>query len=152
MSVGQQAETGRMNAAAYAGLGDSARAIDEAQRARQLDPRHPLTHRLLANAYLAGQDRERAAVALMVGAMLTDDPGVGRALVDLYRVHYRDGCAVTSSPSGFALNPGCPIVRDHVCAATTFAIALHLQAGRRAEADGVRQTATARWGCDIATP
>ena len=68
MSVGQQADTRRLNAAAYAGLGESARAVDEAQRARQLDPLHPRAHRLLANAYISGGDGEQAAIALMVGA------------------------------------------------------------------------------------
>lgn len=152
ISVGQQADARRMNAAAYAGLGESARAVDEAQRARQLDPLHPRAHRLLANAYISDGDREQAAIALMVGAMLTDDPGDGRALIDLYRVHYSGGCAVTSTPTGLVLNPACPMVRDHVCAASPFAIALHLQVGRSAQADVVRRTAITQWRCDIATP
>jgi tetratricopeptide (TPR) repeat protein len=152
ISVGQQADVRRMNAAACAGLGDSARAIEEAQRARQLDPLHPRAHRLLANAYIAGGKRDQAAIALMVGAMLTDDPGDGRALIDLYRSHFSGECVVSSTPAGFVLNPACPMVRDHVCAASPSAIALHLQLGRAAQADDVRRTAITQWGCDFATP
>jgi protein O-mannosyl-transferase len=152
ISIGQQADTRRMNAAAYTGLGESARAIDEAQRARQLDPLHPRAHRLLASAYISGGDREQAAIALMVGAMLTSDPGDGRALIDVYRVHYSGGCALSSTPTGLVLNPACPTVREHVCAASPPVIALHLQIGRPAQAEVVRRTAMTQWRCDIATP
>jgi hypothetical protein len=152
ISVGQQADTRRMTSAAYVGLGDSARAVDEAQRARQLDPLHPRVHRLLADAYIAGGHRDQAAVALMVGAMLTDNPGDGRALIDLYRVHHSDSCALSSTPTGLVLNPACPMVRDHVCVASPSAIAILSQMGRPAQADVVRRAAITQWRCDIATP
>ena len=90
-------------------------------------------------------------MALMVGAMLTGDPGDGRALIDLYRARFSDRCALTSTPTGLVLNPACPLVREHVCAAAPSVIALHLQLGRPAQADDVRRTAVTEWRCDIAT-
>lgn len=150
MSVGQQAAVRRMSAAAYAGLGDSARAADEARRARQLDPRHPLTHRLLANAYLSAGDREQAALALMVGGLMTGDREVQRALTTVYRTHYGDSCALSTTPSGVVVNPACEIVRDHMCASSVSAIALYLQADQQTQADALRQTARMQWGCPIA--
>lgn len=152
ISVGQQAETRRMSAAAYGGLGDSTRALDEAQRARQLDPLHPRVHRLLASAYVDVGDREQAAITLMAGAMVTGDPADGRSVVELYQALYSGGCAVSVAPAGLVLNPRCPMVRDHVCKASPAAVALLMQVGRRTQADAVRRTAVTEWRCDEAMP
>ena len=144
----QQADARRLNAAAYLGLGDSARAVDEAEHARQLDPLQPLAHRLLADAYLAGRHGEQAAIALMVGSMLTADAGFRLELLDLYRVGFGGGgCALTDTAAGVVLNPACPMVRDHLCAASAASIALNLRIGRRTEADVLRQTAAMQLRC-----
>jgi hypothetical protein len=147
-SVAPEADAQRLLAAALLGLDDTARALDAATRARQLDPLTPLAYRLGADALLGQRRPDEAAVTLMVGSIVTDDAGLGQALMGLYRSGFdQQGCAVTSSPQGPMLNPSCPIVRAHFCAASAQAIELNLRLGRPDRADRGRAFAAQEFGC-----
>ena len=147
-SVAPEADAQRLLAAAYLGLDDTARALDAAARARQLDPLTPLVYRLSADALLGQRRPDEAAVTLMVGSIVTDDAGLGQALMGLYRSGFdQQGCAVTSSPQGPMLNPACPIVRAHFCVASAQAVELNRQLGRPDRAERARMFAAQEFGC-----
>jgi hypothetical protein len=56
------------------------------------------------------------------------------------------GCAVAATRDGPALNPACPTVRRHLCAASADAIPLQIGAGNRDDAERLRTSAT-ELGC-----
>ena len=147
-NVAQEADVNRLLAAAYVGIHDAPSALSAATRARDLDPLVPLPYRLAATAQLAQQDPDAAAVTLMIGSMVTGDRGLTQALLGLYAAGLdEDGCAATASAEGPALNPGCPVVRRHMCAAAPEAALLDSQLGRFTEAERVTSTARTIAGC-----
>jgi len=147
-SVAPEADANRLLAAAYLGLDDTTRALEAATRARQLDPLAPLAYRLAADTLLGRRRPDEAAVTLMVGSIVTDDGGLGQALMGLYRSGFdQQGCAVVSSPQGAMLNPSCPIVRAHFCAASAEAVEVNLRLGRRDRAERARTFAAQEFGC-----
>ncbi len=136
-----EADLNRLLAAAYLGVHDATRALEAANRARDLDPLAPLCYRIAATARLAQQEPDAAAVSLMVGAMVTGDRGLTQALLGLYAAGLDDDrCATTGTSSGPALNIGCAIVQRHMCAAGPEAARLDRQLGRFTEADRVQAT------------
>ena len=144
----QQSDAERLIAAAHLKLGEPAAAADAGRHARQLDPVNPIGHRVLADALLAAGRRDDAAVALMVGSMVTSDARFRADLIDLYRAAPdRGGCAIATTANGAVLDPACPAVRSHLCAASAESVALNLRAGRRAEAEQLRSVAEKQLGC-----
>jgi hypothetical protein len=55
-----------------------------------------------------------AAVTLMLGQFATGDLAFRSRLLDLYR---GIDCALVPGPAGPAINPQCPAVHRHLCAA-----------------------------------
>jgi hypothetical protein len=147
-SVAPEADANRLLAACYLGVDDPGRALDAAARARELGPLHPLAYRLAADALLGLRRADDAAVALMVGSIVTGDPGLGQAVTGLYRSGFdREGCAVVSTPQGPALNPSCPIVRRHLCLASAEAADVNTRLGRLDRAASARAFAAGEAGC-----
>ena len=140
--AGARADINRMVSSAYAKLGDPGRAVD-------LDPENPEAWRLYANALAASSRTQDAMVALMEGVILTVDPGLRQAVVDLYRRGLDPhGCALLPGQDGRpALNPGCDTVRAHLCAAAAAAIALREKSNRPELAGQLRATAQRDFGC-----
>lgn len=68
----------------------------------------------LASDYLALGRLDDAAVTLVAGQLSTGDFSFRNRLLDLYG---GIPCALTAGPSGPAINPGCPDVHRHLCAA-----------------------------------
>jgi tetratricopeptide (TPR) repeat protein len=121
-------------------LGQNARALEAATRARALAPDNPEPHREIVGI-LVDADREHdAVVALIEGVLLTKDAGLRQTLANLYR----GGCAFT--PSG-DLNPSCPAVHADLCTAVAQAAALRVQTNRPDLAAQLRRTAVAGFGC-----
>jgi hypothetical protein len=80
----------------------------------------------------------------MVGSLVTADVDLGRDLMGLYRNGLdAQGCAVTGEGAGAALNPTCPIVQAHVCAATAEAVTTNLALARHEQAQRLREAARA---------
>ncbi len=142
------ADTYRLLAAAHLGLDESQQALDAATRARALDPLHPLAYRLAAGALLAGDRADEAAITLMVGIVVTADDGLTKELLGLYHDGLDEqGCAVMATANGPVLNPGCPIVHRHLCAASAESVQVNLQLGRRDQAERLKQTAISQLHC-----
>jgi protein O-mannosyl-transferase len=79
----------------------------------------------LADDYLALGRRDDAAITLMAGQLSTGNLIFRNRLLELYR---GDGCALMPGPNGPAINPQCPAVHRHLCAALS-------RAGTTAESD-----------------
>jgi hypothetical protein len=140
--AGARASVNRMIASAFARLGDASRGIE-------LDPESADAWRAYAASLAqAGKGRE-AVVALMEGVMLTVDPGLRQAVVDLYRTGLDPhGCALLPGQDGRpALNPGCDTVRAHLCAAADAAIAVREKSGRGELAEMLRKSKVRDFGC-----
>jgi protein O-mannosyl-transferase len=69
---------------------------------------------VLADDYRALGRRDDAAITLMVGQLATGDQTFRNRLLDLYR---GVECALMAGPNGPAINPQCPVVHEHLCAA-----------------------------------
>ncbi|HZT75236.1 MAG TPA: hypothetical protein VFA27_01165 [Vicinamibacterales bacterium] len=143
-----EADIDRLLAAAYLGVHDAEHAIAAATRARDLQPLAPLPYRQIATAQLAREEADAAAVTLMVGSMVTADPGLTQALLGLYAAGVDEGrCAAASGPSGPTLNTNCEVVQRHLCAAAPEAARLDRQLGRFTEAERVESTARTLGRC-----
>jgi hypothetical protein len=143
-----KADVNRLLGSAYLGVHDAEHAIETASRARDLDPLAPLPYRQIATAQLARQEPDAAAVALMVGSMVTADRGLTQALLGLYAAGLDEReCAATAGPSGPTLNTSCDVVQRHLCAAAPEAARLDRQIGRFTEAERVESTARTMAAC-----
>jgi len=99
-------------------IGDADGAAGAAESARSLDPGNPQSYLQLAVVHSAAGRLDDAAVALIEGAFITSDNQLRQALVELYqRAMDPRSCALNPGPNGPAINPGCPVVHEHVCAA-----------------------------------
>jgi tetratricopeptide (TPR) repeat protein len=122
-STAPAADAHRLLAAAYLGLHQPQRALDEAQAALALSPTHALPYRQIAAASLDLGRPDEAVIALMTGLVATGDPGFNRDVSGLYRAGLdAEGCAVKGTASEPLLDPSCPIVRRHLCAGYARAI------------------------------
>ena len=144
-----RADVNRMISATYLQIGDPTQALATSARAIDIDPENPEAYRQYAQSLAAAGRTEQAMITLMEGVMLTVDPGLRQAVVDLYRAGLDPhGCALLPGQDGRpALNPACDTVRAHLCAATTAAIAVREKAGRRDLAEQLRATGTTSFGC-----
>jgi protein O-mannosyl-transferase len=147
------ADANRLLSAAYVRVKDAHNAIDAAARARALEPSSLPGHQQLTSALLTAERYDDAAVALMVGALITNRAELRQQLIAIYRQGVDPlGCAVApagnSAPGAAvaALDPGCPTVRRHLCAASAVAIELQTNAGRNDDAQRLR-TAANDLGC-----
>ena len=85
-STAPAADVYRLLAAASLGLDRPDEAATAAARARLLEPANALGYRLQAAALVGRNRAPEAAIALMVGSMVTADPGLNEALINPYRV------------------------------------------------------------------
>jgi tetratricopeptide (TPR) repeat protein len=105
-------------ALAYLRLGDPQHAIDAAMHARALKPEQPEASLVLAQIYATQNRREDAALALMEGLFLTDNPRFLGPLDSIYRSGLdTEGCAITRTADGPILNKSCRFVHTEECKA-----------------------------------
>ena len=135
-------DVNRMISGAYLQAGDTS-------KAETIDPENPDVWARRAKSLVAAGKHEEAIVTLMEGVMLTVDPQLRQAVVDLYRAGLDPhGCALLPGQDGRpALNPACDTVHAHLCKASTAAIELREKAGRKDLADQLRDTAAKSFGC-----
>lgn len=142
------ADANRLLSAVYVRLRSADSAIATAARARELEPDNVVGYRQAAAAYLSGSRNDEAATVLMTGSMITGDQSLRDELVDLYRRGLDPlGCAVVTTPNGPAINPVCDTVKRHACAAAAEAVQIHTRAGRRDEAQRLRDGAARQFHC-----
>ena len=117
---------------------------------RRLSPASPAAHLGMARAEL-GLDRPgEAAVSLLRVVAL--DPGnaeAWRLLLDVYAGLDPGGCAIAVSGGQPRLDPGCPLVHDHLCAAYEGLAALHREAGQAEIARRLEARAVGDHGCPV---
>ncbi|MEN6600778.1 MAG: hypothetical protein ABFD86_00070, partial [Bryobacteraceae bacterium] len=139
----------RLLAAAHLRLNENEQSLKNALYARELAPGDAESYKQLAFSYWGVHDSEQAAITLMEGTMLTSDPSLKDAVIDLYRGGLdTEGCAVVNRARVLSLNPICPMVRRHLCAAAANAIRRHIQTGHPDQAESLKLTATGQFGCD----
>jgi len=110
----------RTLASAYLHLGRAPEALAAAIQAQAIDPANTGVYEEIADADLAQERGEAAAVALAQGMFASDDHN--KLLAELLKLYQSGvdskGCAVVSGPHGPTLNPYCEIVRRDLCEAT----------------------------------
>jgi len=109
----------RTLASAYLHLGRAPEALAAAIQAQTIDPANTGVYEEIADADLAQQRGEDAAVALVEGMVATGDHNLLTELLNLYRSGVDShGCAVVPGRNGPTLNPSCEIVHRDFCEAT----------------------------------
>jgi protein O-mannosyl-transferase len=141
-------ETGRLLSVVYERLGNNEKAMNLAIQARQLEPLNPDMYRQLADVFLAGDQTDDAALALMEGMIVTQDMEVRKELLSLYRNGFDSkSCALMEGPNGPAINPSCPMVHEHLCAIAADSIKVRLATGRRDIAEQLKRSFLGDYGC-----
>jgi hypothetical protein len=87
-------------------------------------------------------------MTLLVGSIVSGDRGLGQQAMSLY-ANGADpqGCAVIGSGAAAALNPQCPTVARHSCAASAAAYQTLTRAGLASRGEQVRSAALSQVGC-----
>jgi protein O-mannosyl-transferase len=148
VAAASEPEAYRLMSVAYVQIGDHARALDAAIEARALRPFNPEVYRQLAAVFLESGRGDDAAVALMEGMLVTEDPGLRQELIDLYRTGLEPGnCAIMPGPQGSAINSKCEMVRRQICAASVDAIRVRIEAGQQELAESQRTMLAREYGC-----
>jgi hypothetical protein len=144
----ERADGERMLSAALLQLDDGAGAVDASRLALEREPFNAANYRVAAAALIQARRFDEAAVALTVGVMVTGNSELRAASLDLYRGGLdTQGCAVSLKAGAPVLNPECPIVRRHICAAGVEAIRIQRAAGRPALAEAIQQSVMVDLGC-----
>jgi len=87
-------------------------------------------------------------MTLLLGGIVSGDRGLGEKAIALYRSGVdQDGCAVSGSGRTAALNPQCPIVRRHSCAASAAAYQIFARLGQSQRAEQLRAAAIDGLSC-----
>ena len=108
----------RLLAKAFLGMEQPLRAIAPATEALSIDAMNVEAWPLLANALLGAARPDDAAITMAQGMLVTGSQALRADLVNFYRSELEPGsCALVAGPNGPAINPNCPVVRRHLCAA-----------------------------------
>ena len=119
------ADIDRMVGEAHLRAGNPEGALTASRRAAQSAAENPEAWRQLADALATTGRTDDATVALLEGILFTTDAGLRMRVVELYRQDAGGPCALLAGQNGVpAINPACPQVKAHLCAATTQAIQL----------------------------
>jgi protein O-mannosyl-transferase len=133
---------------AYAESGDATHAADAASHAGQLNPLDPQLYRQMADIASSEGRLDDAAIALVEGAFITSDKSFRQALLELYRTALDPkSCALISTPSGPVINPACPIVHKHVCAASDAVVRTLIAAQQQDLAQTRKKMFIDQFGC-----
>jgi tetratricopeptide (TPR) repeat protein len=137
----------------YANLGWTYLRLENPQQAleaflyqRRLTQGKPETYRGLAGAYLDLGRTEEAVISLLEARITGDSNQVVGYILGLYDKMDPGGCATVILQSQRALNPDCPIVRRHLCAAMLDLMKGHLEARQYHLAEEAKETARRVYG------
>jgi hypothetical protein len=104
----------------------------------------------LAEIYATSNRMDDAFISLAEGEFVTADAGLMDAWVDLYRrAAGPASCALQPGPDGPALNPPCPIVHAHVCAASAYVVKTLAAAGQQDVALARKRMFTEHFHCHV---
>jgi protein O-mannosyl-transferase len=96
-------------------LGRTGEAIEALRYGRELDPRTPAAHELLADAYIAEGERHRAVVTRLGQALLLG--GTAEGMDQLAKAYGEGSCAIERGNGFVQLNESCPQLKEDLCAA-----------------------------------
>ncbi len=140
-----------MLSVAYLRLSDADRAVDAAEQALRLHPRNPAAYQQIANVFLLKNRKEDAARALTEGMLLTSDPALTGAVLEIYKnAADSNGCALVQRPGGAIISPQCEPLRKAICAISPEIIQSRLQSGRSDLAEQQRRSFVEDYGCSAA--
>ena len=112
------AEGYRTLASAYLHLEQAPQALAAASEAQRIDPSNSGVYEEIADAYLAEERGEDAAIALAEGLLAAGNQDLLNELLKLYQSGLDSkGCAMMAGPHGPTLNPHCEIVIRDLCEA-----------------------------------
>jgi hypothetical protein len=112
------AEAWRVLASSYLRLEQPAKALPPALEGQRIDPNNVRSYGQMADAYLGLGRGEDAAIALIVGILITGDRSLEQDLIRVYRAGVdADDCAVAPGATRPVLNQQCAIVHRDYCAA-----------------------------------
>ena len=98
-------------------------------------PWDPMMYAQIGDLLVMRQQGNEAAVAFIEGMLITSDPSLQSDLMDLYSSSTDPAnCTLVPGPKGLSINPQCPIVRNHMCAAAPHVLTALIGMGRRQEA------------------
>ena len=142
----------RMLSVVYLRLNDNEQSLKAALYTRELAPGDADTYRQLASSYFAVQNPDQGAIALIEGIILTSNPSLRDAVINLYRSGLDvEGCAAVWRGNELSLNPSCGVVHRHICAASADAIQLLIRTGHQEQAADVKKMALGPSGCNAAS-
>ncbi len=138
----------RLQSYAYLRLGEPAKALAPAERAQELDPLLPDSHRQLADTLEALGRTNDAAIALVRGILITSDSGLQLRLEELYRGSAALRECVLLSPNGaMLLNPACAAVHRDACSAANEALQITTAVGLADRARSIGNLAAHEFAC-----
>jgi hypothetical protein len=123
-------------------------ALRAAHAAQRMAPQDPQMYSQIAGLFMARDEGDEAAAALMEGMLITSDQGLRSYLVRLYGSLTDAGnCTLVPGPNGPAINPRCRIVRDHICAAAPDVLRSLMDMGKGQEAMRNKQAFLGEYQC-----
>jgi len=131
----------------YLRLSDPQKALEPLSygRLHSVDPDFSIE---MARAWRARGDWQQAAIVLLEGAILySSTPKLATELVDIYKQAAPTGCAVRESAGASSINVDCPMVHEHVCAASLDVAETYRRNGQAAKADTALRSAVRDLGC-----
>jgi len=137
-----------MLSSAYLTTGDTSKAADAAAHSRALDPSDPKVYLQMAEIAATTKRMDDAFVRLAEGEFVTDDTNLRHAWVELYQRALDPGsCALQPGTDGPEINPACPLVRAHVCAASVWVVGTLAAAQQRDAALAKKKLFIEQFGC-----
>ena len=144
-------DDGAMNELGVALLqeGRSEEAVALFRRALKEAPRRAETHINIGVALLGAGRTDEAAATLIEGAFVTSDVNLRKELLDLYQRMGPGSCALKAGRQGPAINPACPLVHSHLCAAAAGTIATLEGTGQAELAQTRKKMFVEEFGCTV---
>jgi tetratricopeptide (TPR) repeat protein len=133
----------------YLRLENPQQALEAFLYQRRLAPREPEVYRGLAGAYLDLGRTEDAIISLLEARITGDSNQVVAYALDLYDRMDPGGCAAVARQSQRDLNPDCPMVGRHLCAAMLDLMKASLEARHYDLAKQTKETARRAYGCPM---
>jgi len=152
ITAGRQGDAYTILSMAYLRSGDTVKAAATAEQARALNPLSPQLYRQISEIDIAAGKTDDAAIALIEGAFIASDAGLREDLVRLYQHLTPQGCALMAGPRGTAINPACPQVHSHLCAAAADTIGILANSGQIDLARARRKMFVEEFGCPQTSP
>lgn len=135
----------------YMRLGKLQEALNAYQYMRHLSPLNADAHLSIASVFLAANDLNQAAVALIEALLLDNSRQEAlRYLIEIYRQIDTQQCAVDRTQGQPKLDISCPLVKQHMCAAHLDLVRSLVAAKQSEYATQTRKSAVEQYQCDRA--